>query len=155
MSGVGQPDTLPSHKLRVDGVVCIEAAGTYAATNIITAPNTFTLRTEFGFDGNLDSMLVGDKFDVVHHWQRVEDGATGRLSGSATDTNVAISNPISHIQVTSGPYTTTGSNVGADLTIPAGFDAGTYRIFTHIHFRAPNHGTVAGFNDGLVIVVVA
>lgn|GEM_PF-2639698 len=155
MAGVGQPDALPSHRLRVDGVVCLETAGAYAATNVISAPGNFSLRTEFGFDGNLDTMLIGDTFDIVHHWQRVEDGATGRLRGGVTDTNVALQNPIGHVQVSSGPYTTTGANAGADLTIPTGFDAGTYRIFTHIHFRAPNKGTVAGFNDGLVIVVIA
>lgn len=152
MAGVGQPDALPSHRLRVDGVSCLEAAGAYAATCVITAPGTFTLRTEFGFDGNLDSMLIGDKFDVVHHWQRVEDGAVGSLPGSAADRAVAVPGSITHITVTSGPFTT---GPGGNLIIPAGFDAGTYRFFTHIHFDPPNRGTVAGYYDGLVIVVIA
>lgn len=151
MPGVGQPNALPSHKMRVDGVVCLEAAGAYAETCIITAPGQFWLRTEFGFDGNLDNMLIGDTFDVVHHWQRVEDGATGRLPGSAADTNIAVANPISHIPVTSGPYTT---GPGGNLQIPAGFDAGTYRFLTHIHFNGANKSTVAGFYDGLILVVV-
>lgn len=157
MTAFGQPDDLPEHKFRFDGVTCIEAAGAYAATNIISAPGTFTLRTEFGFDGNLDTMLIGDLFDVVHHWQRVEDGATGMLPGSATDRGIAVPGGagLSHITVSSGPYTTTGAAGGADLTVPAGFDAGTYRFITHIHFRAPNKGSVGGIYDGLVVEVLA
>ena len=151
MPGVGQPDALPSHKLRVDGVVCLETGGAYAATNVISAPGKFSLRTEFGFDGNLDGMLVGDTFDVVHHWERIEDGARGRLLGGPGDTNVAVVAPISHIQVTSGPYST---GAGGDLPIPGGFDAGSYRFLTHIHFHGANKGTVAGFYDGLIIVIV-
>lgn len=155
MPGVGQPDGLPEHKFRVDGTICFESPVAIGPTNILPAGSDFNLRTEVGFDGTLDGMLTGQTFNVFHHVQNLENGTTTTLPlAGGTFVVPGAAGARAHITVTSGPYTTADTPGPADLVIPAGFDAGTFRVLTHIHaVDTAVKPLVAGFHDGLIIMV--
>lgn len=156
MSGVGiaQPDQLPAHKFRMDGVTVFDFPVPQSGpTTIITAGDSFTLRTEVGFDGNLDGMLFGQAFSVVHHVQNIENGATSVLAGGNFVVPAAAA-ARAHITVVSGPFTTSDTGDGGDLEIPATFDAGTFRVTTHVHAdAAPIKPLVAALFDGTILMV--
>ncbi len=50
------------------------------------------------------------------------------------------------------PITTGDAGSGATLQVPAGFDAGTWRVLTHVHSTVPAR-QFAAFDDNLVIEV--
>ena len=163
-----QPDAMPFLKFELEGVQCNEAgAFVLGPSNVISRGNSFTLKTELSFDGGLVPLLVGPpgaEFNVSHHVQNIETGATFQLPvlPAPTGFTVGVSNPPNslaanpgHITVTSGPYTTGAAGSGANLAIPAGQDSGTFRITTHVHAKAAGiKPIVAAYSDGLVIEVV-
>ncbi len=150
MPGQAQPDAMPFLRFRLDAVVCVEPAG-LGPSSVITAGNTFTLRTELGFDGLFVALLGGDTFNVFHHVQNVETGATSVLPLAGGTFTVPPPGAAAHIAVVCGPYTT---GAGGNLPIPAGFAAGTYRILTHVHaVSGAIAPIVAAFHDGLIVMV--
>ncbi len=153
MPSQAQPQAMPFLNFRLDAVVCLEPAGLGPST-VITAGDSFTLRTELGFDGLFVPLLVGDTFNVFHHVQRVEDGAAFVLPLAGATFAVPAPPASAHIAVPSGPYSTGSAGSGANLEIPAGFAAGTYRVLTHVHAVAAGIAPiVAAFHDGLIIMV--
>jgi len=113
---------------------------------------------------------------VFYHLQDLITGAMvptilgGRISAmSATDVSnavaagklppgSAISNPTLEgfwVSAASAPITTgfAGANPPPTLAIPAGFDAGTWRVLAHLHPADPNRH-FAAFDDNLVIEVM-
>ncbi|HXV43618.1 MAG TPA: hypothetical protein VEC96_11195 [Anaerolineae bacterium] len=156
MSGIGiaQPDQLPEHKFRMDGVTVFDFPVPQSGpTTIITAGDSFTLRTEVGFDGNLDGMLAGQTFSVFHHVQNIETAATSILAGGGFAVP-AVASDRAHITVVSGPFNTSDTGGGGQLEIPATFDAGTFRITTHVHAdAAPVKPLVAALFDGTILMV--
>ncbi|MEK7325713.1 MAG: hypothetical protein AAB217_10710 [Chloroflexota bacterium] len=167
VTGQAQPDAMPLLKFAMEGVDCNEAgAFVLGPTNVIAAGNTFTLKTELSFDGGLVPLLVGPpgaQFNVFHHVQNIETGASFALPQSPAPIGftVGVNSPGAtaqnprHITVISGPYTTGGPGSGANLTIPAGSAAGTFRITTHVHAVASGiRPIVAAFADGLTIEIV-
>lgn len=119
-------------------------------STVITAGSNVVLTSAFGVTGLLTGLLTGQVFDVFHHVENLETGTRNTLAGGS----FAVPAPAAAgvIGYTSPTYTT---GPGADFEIPAGFDAGTFRILTHAH--AQNgfiRSIVAAFHDGLVIEVV-
>jgi len=122
-------------------------------STVITSGGTVVLNSIFGVTGLLAGLLTGEVFDVFHHIERLEDGDRKTLPGG----NFTVPAPASAgiIPYTSPTYTTGGFGSGANFEIANGFDAGTFRILTHVH--AENlivRPIVAAFHDGLVIEVV-
>ena len=159
-----QPDAMPFLKFSLDQVDCRELGPGFilGATNVITNGNNFELRTELSFDGALVPLLVGPpgaQFNVFHHVESIETGNRFALPQSPAPIGFTVgvgtaANP-AHITITSGPYTTGPTGSPADLTIPAGSAAGSFRITTHVHAVAPGiRPLVAAINDGLLVEVV-
>jgi len=154
--GTGQPDQLPEHRTRMDGVDCVEAPVGLGPTNILPAGSSFSLITELGFDGTLDGALTTHTFTIRHHFQNIETGAVGilPLAGGTFVVGAGVALDRAHIRAPAGPYTTADTGGPADFVIPANFDTGTFRITTHVH---PNNPALKGnwfaFHDGLIMVV--
>ena len=159
-----QPDAMPFLKFSLDQVDCRELGPglVLGPTNVIQNGNNFELRTELSFDGALVPLLVGPpgaQFNIFHHVENIEDGARFPLPQSPAPIGFTVgvgtaANP-AHITVTSGPYTTGPSGSGANLEIPAGSAAGSFRITTHVHAVAAGiRPIVAAINDSLLVEVV-
>jgi len=153
MPGQAQPDAMPLLRFRLDAVVCVEPAG-LGPSSVITAGNTFTLRTELGFDGLFVGLLAGQQFVVRHHVQRIEDGLVKTLPLAGGQFTVP-GTGAAHIPVIAGPYTTGPNGSGADLEIPPPPQAGgTYRVTTHVHaLNVAVRPIVAAFHDGPIVMV--
>jgi len=150
MSGKAQPDIMPFLRFRLDSCVCLENG--LSSAEVIDAPTPLMLRVDVGFDGSLRALLAGRRFSVIHHAERVEDGFRKTLSGG----NFIVPGPATadHIAVTSAPISTGAAGSGADLEIAPLFDAGTYRILTHVHAEDTDiRPIVSAFHDGLVIEI--
>ncbi len=120
---------------------------------VLTRGDTVVLTSSFGFTGILTALLTGDVFDVFHHVENLETGARTNLAGGAFTVPPPAAAGV--IPYTSPTYTTGDTASGADFEIPAGFEAGTFRILTHAHAQNPLvRPVVAAFHDGLVIEVV-
>ena len=110
---------------------------------------------------------------VVYHLQDLITGAMvpsifgGTITAlSATDVTNAvtqgdlppgsgISSPANEgwwLSADTANITTGDSGSGANLEVPAGFDAGTWRVLTHVHSTVPAR-QFAAFDDNLVIEV--
>jgi len=152
--GPGQalPDFMPFLKFRLDDVVILESG--MSPNTIITAPNTLSFRMDLGFDGTLSPLIIGQPFEVVHHVERIEDGARTTLHGGAF--TVTLSN-LHHLTFTSGPWTTGLNGSGANFQLPpTPADSGTFRILTHVHaVNAWVRPMISAFHDGVVIQVTA
>jgi len=149
-TGKAQPEIMPFLRFRLDSCVCLEPG--LSSAEVINAPTPLTLRLDLGFDGTLRALLVGKSFSVFHHVERVEDGYRTTLPGG----NFIVPAPATadHITVTSAPISTGAAGSGANLEIAPGYDAGTYRILTHVHADDPAiRPIVSAFHDGLVIEI--
>lgn len=147
--GTGEPDHLPFLKFRMDNVVALSPIPN--PTTVVQAGQNVGLRLDLGIDGFWAGLLIGESFDVFHHSERVEDGDRKTLPGG----RFTVPGPpdTSNFSVTTGPHTTGNAGSGAQLEVPAGFDAGTFRILTHIHFVDPNkEPIVAAFHDIVIMV---
>ncbi len=152
MPGVGQPDAAPFMKFNFNDVQAIEVGTTLAPTTVITNGTDFQLRVRLGFEGLLAPLLVGQNFQVAVHAQNLETGDIKTLNVGVFPVPGGAS--LADFEVASPNFTTGTAGSGADLVIPAGFAAGTYRMLTHVHFENPViRPIVAGFHDGLIIMV--
>jgi hypothetical protein len=147
MPGQAQPDVMPFLRFRLDNCVCLEPG--LSPASVIPAGTSFQLRLDLGFDGTFAPLLIGQTFDVFHHLECIETGAHATVPGGGIAVTLA---NLNHTTVTSPPIAT---GPGSNLPIPAGFDAGTYRILTHVHAANPAvRPIVSAFYDGVVIEVV-
>lgn len=156
-----QPDAMPFLKFSLEDVVIRELGGlVLGATNVITAGNSFELRTELSLDGAFVPLLIGDAFNIFHHVRNIEGGAAFLLPLSPAAgfvVGVGTAAIPAHMTITSGPYTTGDANIGTpgDLQIPLGSASGTFLITTHVHAVAAGiRPIVTALNDGLLIQVV-
>lgn len=153
--GTAQPIAMPHLRFRFDSIVALEAgAAVESPSTIIRAGNTFTLRMDFGFDGDWVGWLHGDTFNVFHHVENVETAAKQDLYGGT----FAVPPPgaAAHILVTSGPYTTSDTGGTGQLQIPGppgAYASGTFRILTHVHAVNPHQQNIAAYHDGLILMV--
>ena len=149
-AGKAQPEVMPFIRFRLDNCVCLENG--LSAAEVIDTPNPLVLRLDVGFDGSLRALLKGQRFTVFHHTERVEDGVRKTLEGGSFI--VPGPSTADHITVASRPFSTGAAGSGADLEIAPGFDAGTFRILTHVHANDRDiKPIVSAFHDGLVIEV--
>ena len=149
-AGKAQPEVMPFLRFRLDNCICLENG--LSSADVIDAPTPLVLRVDVGFDGTLRALLKGQKFSVFHHTERVEDGARKTLPGGS----FVVPGPATadHITAVSPTITTGAAGSGAALEIAPGFDAGTFRVLTHIHAEDPDiKPIVSAFHDGLVIEV--
>jgi len=145
--GQAQPDAMPFLKFRLDDCVCLEPG--LSPASVVSAGTSFQLRLDLGFDGILAPLLNGKTFDVFHHIENIEIGTRITVPGGSIVVTPA---NLGHMTVTSPPITTGPGNI---LVIPAGFDAGTFRVLSHVHAADPAiRSIVSAFHDGLVIEVV-
>ena len=139
-AGQAQPDVMPFLRFRLDDVVVLENGLSPSA--VIEEGTPFTLRVDVGFDGLLAPLVTGQAFSVFHHITNIETNATQTEAGGAFVPTAA---NLTHITAQSGPIS---------LAIPAGFEAGTFRILTHVHAdNAAVRPIVAAFHDGLVVMI--
>jgi len=90
----------------------------------------------------LAPLLTGQAFSVFHHITNLETNATQTVAGGNFVVNAG---NLAHITAASGPI---------NLAIPAGFEAGTFRILCHVHADNPAvRPIVAAFFDGLVVMI--
>ncbi len=149
--GKAQPEVMPFLRFRLDDCICLENG--LSSAEVIDAPNSLVLRLDLGFDGSLRALLKDKRFTVFHHVERVEDGVRRTLQGGS----FVVPGPSTadHITVASRSYTTGAAGSGADFEIAPGFDAGTFRILTHVHADDPDiRPIVSAFHDGLTIEIV-
>ena len=147
--GIGQPDALPFLQFQLTNVTATEVGG-IAPSVVLPAGASFTLQTDLGVNGLFAGLLVGDVLAVVHHVENIETGTRQSLGGGT----ITVPNPPTSFSSTAGPFTTADTGGAADLVIPAGFDAGTFRFLTHIHHTAPaKKHIVAAFHDQLIVMV--
>jgi hypothetical protein len=130
------------------------------ASTVITAGNRVTFSTKISVSGALTGTLHNDTFSVFHHVENLETGARSTLAGGSISVPAPVLDPATgqltvNIAYTSPQYTTGAASSGAQLEIPAGFDAGTFRVLTHIHADdLAIRPVVAAFHDGLVVEVI-
>jgi hypothetical protein len=152
MATGAQPDDLQHIRFRFEEVTASELGGVVRApTIVISAGNSVKFLMEFGFDGPDVGLLNGDRFSIFHHIERIEDGFRINLSGGGF--TVPAPGLASRIPVESGPFTTGDTGSGANFEIPGGFDAGTFRVVTHVHADNAAQQFIAGFHDGLIVLV--
>jgi hypothetical protein len=151
MPGPGQaePDVLPYLKFKLDNVVALSPPPN--PTTIVQAGQPVQLQVDLGVEGFWAGLLIGESFTVVHHTEREEDGARSTLPGGAF--TVPTPPDTASFSVTTGPFSTGNAGSGANFEVPAGFDAGTFEILTHIHFQDPaKEPIVAGFHQIYMMV---
>jgi hypothetical protein len=150
MPGQAQPDVMPFLRFRCDDCIVLENG--LSPSTVIDAPTPLQLRMDVGFDGTFTALLHNQKFTAFHHVERVEDGVRKTLQGGTFV--VPAPGAAAHITVASPSLSTGAAGSGADFEIAPGFDAGTFRILTHVHADDPLiRPIVSGFHDGLVIEI--
>ncbi len=147
--GTAEPDELPFLKFKLDGVVALSPSP--RPTNVVQAGQPVSLRVDLGVEGFWAGLLVGERYNVFHHLERIEDGARKPLAGGTH--TVPGAPDTGSFNVTSGPYTTGQAGSGTDFEVPAGSAAGTFRILTHVHFEDPaKEPIVTAFHDMILMV---
>jgi hypothetical protein len=147
--GVGEPNIPGTLVFSMNNVVPLSPPPN--PTSIVQAGQPVELRVELGIDGGLTGLLLGESYQVFHHVERVEDGDRKTLAGGTFTVPSSAAAAASFNEVT-GPYTTSDSGA-ADFEVPAGFDSGTFRILTHIHFVDPGkEPIVTAFHDMILMV---
>jgi len=147
--GKAQPEVMPFLRFRLDDCICLENG--LSSAEVIDAPTPLVLRIDVGFDGSLRALLKGQRFTVFHHTERVEDGVRKTLQGGS----FVVPGPSTADHITTSRSFSTGiSGSGADFEIAPGYDAGTFRILTHIHADDQDiKSIVSAFHDGLVVEI--
>jgi hypothetical protein len=131
--GTAEPDIPGVLTFRLDNVTVLSPPPN--PTAIVQAGQELKLKVDLGFDGHplfLNCLMAGKQYSVFHHLEREEDGARTTLSGGTF--TVPAPSAISNFSVETGPYTSGGPGSGTQFEVPAGFDAGTFEVTTHIHF---------------------
>lgn len=145
--GTAEPDALPFLKFRLDSITAQSPLPN--PTTVVRAGQPLHLNLELGVEGLWTGFLEGENFSVFHHVERIEDGNRSTLPGGSN----TVPSPPTNFNVTTGPYTTGNPGSGAQFEIASGFDAGTFRILTHIHFDNPLiEPIVAAFHEMVVMV---
>jgi hypothetical protein len=152
--GLGQPDIAGALVVTMDDVTAVETGG-IAPSAIVNVPNSFTLNTKFTFKDALAGLLEGEEFDVEHHVQRLEDGATSTLAGGSVTAGPVVGGQI-EINYVSTSFTTGTAGSGANFEIPAGAETeATFRVLTQLIPKdAAVRKIVAAFHDGLLLQVI-
>lgn len=147
--GEGEPNIPGILVFSMNDVVALSPAPD--PTSIVQAGQTVELKVDLGIEGHLTGLLLGEDYQVFHHLERVEDGDRKTLSGGTFSVPNNAADAASFSAVT-GPYTTSDSGA-ADFVVPNNFDAGTFRILTHIHFvDAGKEPIVTAFHDMILLV---
>jgi len=138
--GIGQPAGIGTLTFNIFEVKVDEVPPGPASPNIVPPGSSITLTTILELTGSLAGVagpaVTAPGAAVFHHPQRLEDGAMGPTLASGPITPISVppgADPGLYFSTTTPPITTGVATSGATLKIPAGFDAGTFRILTHYH----------------------
>jgi len=151
--GIGQPNITPPSPFPLTfniSEVTATAPG-LPPTTIFAAGVNATLSTTLEINGTalltpiLAAAINGAGLSIFHHLENLETGAMSTIAGGTLAPAAFGAAPGTTVTVTSPPFT---------LAIPAGFDAGTYRVLTHVHTGGLIAGAVTAFHDALVLMVV-
>jgi hypothetical protein len=126
--GTCEPNEMPFLKFSLKDLRALSPVPN--PTTVVQAGQDVEFELQLGVEGLWAGFLVGEKFNVVHHLERVEDGARKSLSKIGFEVPAPPDTP--DFTIKTGPFTT-GS--GGDLEIAAGFDAATFHIVSHVHFQ--------------------
>jgi len=150
--GTAEPDFGANiFRFRLDNVVVLSPPPDPSA--IIQAGQDLKLRVDLGFDGHplFLWLIAGKQYSVFHHLEREEDGARTLLPGGTF--TVPTPPNSTNFSVETGPYTSGAPGSGTQFEVPAGFDAGTFEVLTHLHFEDPNiKRFIAAFHQLYVMV---
>ena len=147
--GTGEPSEMPWLRFRVDGVETVSPPP--RPTTVVQAGQNVEFKVHLGVEGFWAGLLVGEKFKVGHHLERVEDGVRTLLF---RDTFKVPGGPDTQkFYVTTGSFTTGQAGEGRDLEVAPGFATATFHVVTHIHFEDPNkEPIIAGFHDMFLMI---
>lgn len=126
--GTCEPNELPYLKLSCKDIKALSPPPN--PTTVVQAGQSVEFEVHLGVEGWWAGFLVGEKFNVGHHLERIEDGDRKLLIKHGF--TVPPPPDTDDFSVKTGPFTT---GPGGDLEVPPGFETATFHIVSHIHFQ--------------------